>query len=122
MTKEKIFLDMAAELVRFYTLLWHSLRTAAGESQPEQPSEAQVDEQIRQVWTSLLPRLETNAIVKNKFEKEYTDAVRIAAEHRNLGPKDDRRTALALEAGRLASEARLKASWYSDLVALFRSL
>jgi hypothetical protein len=122
MTKEKIFLDMSAELVRFYTLLWHSLHAAAGEPQPEQPSEAQIDEQIRLVWSSLLPQLEKNAIVKNKIEKEYTEAVRIAAEYRKLGPKDDRRTDLEREAGRLASEARLKAAWYSDLVALFRSL
>lgn len=120
--KEKIFLELAAELTRFYTLLWKSLQPAAGESAVEQFTPDQFSEQLRQIWSTLLPRLEKNAIVKDKLEKDFNDALRIAAERERLGPKDAKRTAIKEEALRLMTEGRLKASGFSDLVALFRRL
>ena len=121
-SKEKVFLELAAELTRFYTLLWKSLRPAAGESAVEQFTSDQFSEQLRQIWSSLLPRLEKNTIVKDKLEKDFKDALRIAAEHERLGSKDLKRAALKDEASRLMTEGRLKSSGFSDLVALFRRL
>ncbi|MBI3610989.1 MAG: hypothetical protein HY204_09855 [Nitrospirae bacterium] len=120
--KEKIFLDLAAELTRFYTLLWKSLQPAAGEGAVEQFTPDQFSEQLRFIWSSLLPRLEKNAIVKNKLEKDFNDALRIAAGHEKPGSKDPKRAAIKAEAARLMTEGRLKASGFSDLVALFRRL
>ncbi len=120
--KEKIFLELAAELTRFYTLLWKSLQPAAGESAVEQFTPDQFSEQLRQIWSSLLPRLEKNAIVKDKLEKDFSDARRITAEHERLGSGDLKRAAIRDEASRLMTEGRLKASGFSDLVALFRRL
>ena len=120
--KEKVFLDLAAELTRFYTLLWKSLQPAVGERAVEQFTPDQFSEQLRQIWSSLLPRLEKNAIVKDKLEKDFNDALRIAAEREKPGPKDAKRTAIKEEASRLMTEGRLKASGFSDLVALFRRL
>ena len=121
-TKDQIFLDLAAELTRFYTLLWQSLRPAAGEKAAEHFTPDQISEQLRQIWSSLLPRLETNAIVKEKLQKDFGDALRIAAEHEKQRPKDQKRAALKEEAARLMNEARTKASGFSDLVALFRRI
>ncbi|MBI3811519.1 MAG: hypothetical protein HY283_04865 [Nitrospirae bacterium] len=120
--KEKIFLDLAAELTRFYTLLWKSLQPAAGESAVDQFTPDQFSEQLRLIWSSLLPRLEKNAIVKDKLEKDLNDALRIAAGHEKTGSKDPKRAAIKEEAVRLMTEGRLKASGFSDLVALFRRL
>ena len=121
-TKDKIFLDLAAELTRFYTLLWHALRTAAGEGSPGDLAPDQMRDQLRGTWASMLPRLEKNSIVKNKLEKDFNDALRMAGEHEKLGPKDKKRGALKKEAARLTNEARTKASGFSDLVALFRRM
>ena len=120
--KETIFLELAAELTRFYTLLWKSLRPAAGEAAVEQFTPDQFSEQLRQIWSSLLPRLEKNAIVKDKLEKDFSDTRRIAADHERLGSGDPKRAALKDDASRLMTEGRLKASGFSDLVALFRRL
>ncbi len=121
-SKDKIFLELAAELTRFYTLLWKSLQPAAGEKAVEQFTPEQFSEQLRQIWASLLPRLEKNAIVKDKLEKDFNEAIRIAAEHERPGSKGAKREKMKEEASRLMAEGRLKASGYSDLVALFRSL
>src|SRR3989344_3918640 len=120
--KEKIFLELSAELTRFYTLLWKSLQPAAGESAVEQFTSDQFSEQLRQIWSSLLPRLEKNAIVKDKLEKDFNDALRIAAGHHRLESKNPKGKAIKEEAARLMTEGRLKASGFSDLVALFRRL
>ena len=120
--KEKVFLELAAELTRFYTLLWKSLQPASGENAVEQFTPDQFSEQLRQIWSSLLPRLEKNAIVKEKIEKDFNDALRIAAGHQGPGSKDEKRAAIKEEALRLMTEGRLKASGFSDLVALFRRL
>lgn len=120
--KEKVFLDLAAELTRFYTLLWKSLQPAAGEKAVEQFTPDQFSEQLRQIWASLLPRLEKNSIVKGKIEKEMNDALRIAAEYDRSGSKGVIRGDIKDEASRRMTEGRLKASGFSDLVALFRSL
>lgn len=119
-TKDKLFLDLAADLTRFYTVLWQSLRAAAGEPPMDQMTPAQLAGEIRQIWASLLPRLEKNSIVKGKIEKEMNDALRIAAEHEQRGSKGAIRADLKEEASRLKAEGRLKASGFSDLVALFR--
>jgi len=121
-SKEKIFLDLASELTRFYTLLWKSLQPAAGETAVDQFTPDQFSEQIRLVWSSLLPRLERNPIVKDKIEKDLNDALRIASEHERPGSKASNWSALPQEASRLMTEARLKAAGFSDLVALFRRL
>jgi len=112
--KEKVFLELASELTRFYTLMWKSLQPAAGETAVDQFTPEQFSEQLRLIWSSLLPRLEKNAIVKDKLEKDFNDALRIA--------KDPKRAAVKEEALRLMTEGRLKASGFSDLVALFRRL
>jgi len=120
--KEKIFLDLAAELTRFYTLLSKSLQPAAGEKAVEQFTPDQFSEQLRQIWASLLPRLEKNAIVKDKLEKDFDGALRIVADYEKRGAKGKKDSGLKKEAVRLMTEGRLKASGFSDLVALFRRL
>jgi hypothetical protein len=120
--KEKVFLELASELTRFYTLLWKSLQAAAGAGAVDQFTPDQFSEQLRLIWSSLLPRLEKNAIVKDKLEKDFNDALRIAAGHARLGSKDAKGAAIKEEALRLMTEGRLKASGFSDLVALFRRL
>jgi hypothetical protein len=121
-TKEKIFLDLTVDLTRFYTLLWQSLRPAAGDAPMDQMTPEQLDDQIRQTWAHLLPRLEKNSVVKSKIEKEFNDAVRISAEYRKLGPKDPKKKALEQDGLRIMIEGRQKAAAFSDLVALFRRL
>ena len=121
-TKDKLFLDLAADLTLFYTILWQSLRPAGGEKGMDQLSPNQFSEQLRQIWSSLLPRLEKNGIVKEKVEKDFHDALRMAAEHGKLGPRDKKRAALKNETARLMNETRTKASGFSDLVALFRRM
>jgi hypothetical protein len=120
--KEKVFLDLVAELTRFYTLLSKSLQPAAGEKAVEQFTPDQFSEQLRQIWASLLPRLEKNAIVKDKFEKDFDEALRIAAEYEKGRAKGKKDVRLKKEAVRLMTEGNLKASGFSDLVALFRRL
>jgi hypothetical protein len=120
--KDKKYLDLTVDLTRFQTLLWQSLRAAAGEAPMDQMTPEQLDDQIRQTWTQLLPRLEKNSIVKSKMEKEYNEAVRISAEFRKLGPKDREKKALEPEASKRMIEGRQRAAAFSDLVALFRSL
>ncbi|HUK57298.1 MAG TPA: hypothetical protein VLY20_11635 [Nitrospiria bacterium] len=121
-SKDRIFLELAAELTRFYTLLWKSLQPAAGEKAVEQFTPEQFAEQLRQIWASLLPRLEKNSIVKDKLEKDFNAALRIAAEHERPQSKGAGRAKAKEEAVRLMAEGRLKASGFSDLVALFRRL
>ncbi|HTN44441.1 MAG TPA: hypothetical protein VMN77_11660 [Nitrospiria bacterium] len=120
--KEKLFLDLAAELTRFYTLLSKSLQPAAGEKAVEQFAPDQFSEQLRQIWASLRPHLEKNAIVKDKLEKDLHEALRISSEYEKRGPKGRKDAVLKKEAARLMEEGRLKASGFSDLVALFRRL
>jgi hypothetical protein len=120
--KQKVFLDLAAELTRFYTVLWQSLRGAAGETPMDQMTPDQLAGEIRKIWASLLPRLEKNSIVKGKIEKEMNDALRIATEHGRPGSKGGVRADMKEEASRLMAEGRLKASGFSDLVALFRRM
>ncbi len=115
-------MDLSAELTRFYTMLWKSLQPAAGEGAVEQFSPEQFTEQLRQIWASLLPRLEKNTIVKDKVEKDFNDGLRITAEFAKAGSNDAKRAEVKDEARRLMTEGRLKASGFSDLVALFRSL
>jgi hypothetical protein len=120
--KEKVFLDLAAELTRFYTLVSKSLQSAAGEKAVEQFTPDQFSEQLRQIWASLLPRLEKNPIVKDKLENDFHEALRIAAEFEKRGAKGKKDARLKKEAARLMTEGNLKASGLSDLVALFRRL
>jgi len=87
----------------------------------DQMTPEQLEEQIRQTWAQLLPRLEKNSIVKSKMEKEFNEAVRLASEYRKAGPKD-RKKALEPDASKLMIEGRQRAAAFSDLVALFRSL
>jgi len=121
-SRDKIFLDLTAELTRFYTLISKSLQPAAGEKAVEQFAPDQFSEQLRQIWASLRPRLEKNAIVKDKLEKDFDEALRIAAEYEKRGSKGRKDAGLRKEAVRLMEEGRLKASGFSDLVALFRRL
>jgi len=119
--KDKAYLDLTVDLTRFYTLLWQSLRPAAGEPAMDQMTPEQLEEQLRQTWELLSPRLEKNSIVKSKMEKEFNDAVRISAEYRKAGSQG-RKTTLEPEALKIMIEGRQKAASFSDLVALFRRL
>ncbi len=120
--KDRDYLKLTVELTRFYTLLWQSLRPAAGEPPHDAATARQISDEIRRVRSSLKPLLEKNEIVKEKLEKEYHDAVRIVSEHEKPGRKDAGQAALREEAGRLMNEGRQKAAGFSDLVALFRRL
>ena len=118
--KEELFLELAADLTRFYTLLWQSVRAASGDASPAPLPPDQMADQIRKLWSSLLPRLEKNSIVKNKIEQEMKEGLRIAAAHQDLDAGDLNRAAVREEAAQLLTTGRVKASGLSDLVALFR--
>lgn len=114
-------LDLAVDLTRFYTLVWQCLRPAAeGISAPM--SLQQFTDQIHEIWTAMVSRLEKNPIVMEKMEKEMKEALHLAADHEKPGLKDGRDETLREKALLRLNEARIKASAFSDLVAVLRRL
>ena len=122
MGKEQIFLEVAANLTRFYTFMAHSLRFMMEDAASDQITLEQVRAQLDQAWTTLLPRLERNPVMKGKLEKDYNTTLKLTRDYRNLSRDDPGHESMKQEARRLHSYAREKSASLSDLVAIFRSL
>lgn len=115
-SKDQIFLEVAANLTRFYTFMAHSLRFIMEDTASDQITLEQVRAQLDQAWATLLPRLEHNPVMKGKLEKDYNMTLKLAGDSKNLNEAQKQ------EARRLHSYAREKSASLSDLVAIFRSL
>ncbi|MBI5197581.1 MAG: hypothetical protein HZA19_03125 [Nitrospirae bacterium] len=119
--KEQIFLEITADMVKFYTFIAHSMRILTEETPSGQISLKDVQDQLRNIRTVLVPRLEKNPVVMKKVETDYQKAVAlIDALQKTASPAD--RGRLAADANAVRSYAQEKSGSLSDLVAIFRSL
>ena len=122
MSKDQIFLEVAANLTRFYTFMAHSLRFVTEEATQDQMALEQVRAQLDQAWATLFPRIEKNPVMKGKLEKDYNTTLKLTQDYRNLSRDDPSHEGMKQEALRLSSYAREKSASLSDLVAILRSL
>ena len=122
MSKDQIFLEVAANLTRFYTFMGHSLRFVSEDAASGELPLEQLESQMTQARTTLLPRIDKNPVMKNKIESDYSTTQKLTADFRNLKPNDPAREKIKQEARRLSAYAKEKSASLSDLVAIFRSL
>ncbi len=120
--KGQLFLEVASNLVLFYTFTGHALRALTDESAAAQLSPEQVETQLNSIWAALAPRLTRNPVVKKKLEDAYQNTQGLIRDFQKLKQDDPAFEEIKQDVIRRAAHAKEKSAALSDLVALFRSL
>ncbi len=121
-SKDQLFLEVTANLVRFYTFTGHALRALTDESAAAQLSPGQVEAQLTSIWAALVPRLAHNPVVQKKLQCFYQETGELIRDFQRLKKDDPAFEEMTQDVIRRAGNAKEKSAVLSDLVALFRSL
>jgi hypothetical protein len=121
--KEQVFLEVTADLVKFYTFMAHAVRVLTESTPSGQITLQQVEGQLRETRESLAPRLANNPVVLKKIEADYLRVSNLMEGFKRGGERNSpEREALIRDGATLRAYAQEKAACFSDLVAIFRSL
>jgi len=122
MSKDQVFMEVAAGMASFYAIMGHSLRVLMEDEVSIQMPPGAVQEQFRQIHEVLMPQVSSNPVVKNKIENDYDMTMKLVGEFSNPKLNEARLEEVKEEALRLHFYARERSASLSDLVAVFRSL
>lgn len=122
MEKNQLFLEVAADVVKFYAVMAHCLRFVMDEEVSEQMPLENVRERFQQIHAALQHRLAQNPVVRGKIEGDHLSTLKLLEAHQGAASDPARQAELREEALRLHYYARERSAALSDLVAVFRSL
>lgn len=122
MSRDQVFLEVASNMVKFYSMMGHCLRFINEEDIKEQMPLEELVRHFKETQQALDSRLAENPVVKGKFEKDYRVTLKLLEGLENTGKDRPAGKSEKEEALRLQVYAREKAASLSDIVAVLRRL
>ncbi|HSG06546.1 MAG TPA: hypothetical protein VLB09_09125, partial [Nitrospiria bacterium] len=71
MTRDQVFLEVASNLVKFYSMMGHALRFITGDEVSDQMPLEELLGHLKETREALDPHLAGNPVVKGKVENDY---------------------------------------------------
>ena len=115
--KERLFLEVTSDQVKFYTFTLHALRILTEKESSGPISLEQAEEQLKKILAGLASRLDKSPVVMKKIEGDYQKTAALIEAFRKSGSQSQQKE----EAEALKVRAQEKIATLSDLVAIFRS-